>query len=376
MSETWFAVISVVVIGFGVAAELNLLRSFVRERRDARRGEEAPDTAPERPAWPRPISRVTHPRLAAFMLAPGMMVGSAMAQDSGATLRANDASISVQPQANQSNPAKAAEPQPARAPDATGSAFSLQLNLDVTNAYFYHGIVQEDTGFILQPAAKVTMNVHDAPDLKIDLLVATWNSFQSQKTNAGVQGDFTPYWYESDLIAGFVVTSGKASLTTTYTFLTSPSDAYQTVQELDFNFGYDDSEALGAYALHPYALLGIETGSNGSDGVDSEPGVYLELGIAPGFSFETGKTPVAITFPASIGLSLKDYYENAAGENDVFGFVQVGVEASIPLPIADRYGKWTVNAGVAGMYLGDNTSEYNGGKHEQFIGTVGLQLNF
>jgi hypothetical protein len=85
---------------------------------------------------------------------------------------------------------------------------------------------------------------------------------------------------------------------------------------------------------------------------------------------------VAISFPASIGLSLHDYYQNAEGEDDTFGFVQLGVKASVPLPIADRYGKWTLNVAVAGMYLGDHTAQYNGGDHQQLIGTVGLQVNF
>jgi hypothetical protein len=206
--------------------------------------------------------------------------------------------------------------------------------------------------------------------------LATWNSFHGQATGAQTNGDFTEYWYESDLIGGFTITSGKLALSTQYVFLTSPSDAFETVQELDFTLTYDDSELLGKFALHPYALLAIETGADASDGADSDTGTYLELGIAPGFSFDVGKTKVGLTFPASIGLSLHDYYQNAAGEDDTFGFVQVGVKASIPLPIAARYGIWTLNAGLAGMYLGEQTASYNHGDHDQLIGTLGVQVNF
>ena len=120
----------------------------------------------------------------------------------------------------------------------------------------------------------------------------------------------------------------------------------------------------------------IETGADASDGADSDTGTYLELGIAPGFSFDVGRTKVGLSFPASIGLSLHDYFQNAAGEDDTFGFVQIGVKASIPLPIAARYGIWTLNAGLAGMYLGEQTASFNHGDHEQLIGTLGVQVNF
>lgn len=256
------------------------------------------------------------------------------------------------------------------------SPFSFQFNLDLTNAYFYRGILQEKDGVIVQPAARLTVNLFKQDDFKIDALFATWNSFHSAQTNAQRTDGFIRYWYECDLIAGFVLTKGELSLTTTYTFLTSPSDSFQTVEELDFTLAFDDSSHLGPLALHPYALLAIETGANGSDGANTGRGSYLELGVAPGFSFDLGTCPVAITFPVSVGLSLHNYYENAAGESDTFGFVQVGAKASVPLPFGDRYGSWTMYAGVAGLFLGDNTAGYNGGNHEQVIGTLGLQLNF
>src|SRR5436190_1049793 len=103
---------------------------------------------------------------------------------------------------------------------AVESPFGLQLNLDFTNAYFYHGILQQDQGVIIQPAAKLTMNLVKNDDFKLDALLGTWNSFGK---NGGTNtGDLTKDWYESDLIAGFVLTKDKLSLTTTYTSLTSP----------------------------------------------------------------------------------------------------------------------------------------------------------
>ncbi|MCE9618338.1 MAG: hypothetical protein K8R92_00315 [Planctomycetes bacterium] len=264
------------------------------------------------------------------------------------------------------------EPGKTQPPATNAGPFALQLNLDFTNAYFYHGILQQNQGLIVQPALKLNVTVFKQDDLQIDGILATWNSFGQ---NAGTQTSaLQKYWYECDLIGGFVLTKGKFSFTTTYTFLTAPSNAYQTVQELDFIFAYDDSDLLGKFALHPYALVGIETGANASNG--TQPGSYLEMGIAPGFTLDLDKTPVTLSFPQTVGLSLHDYYQNAAGSNNTFGFFQTGVKASLPLPFGDRYGKWTLNAAVSEMFLGTNTTAFNRGHDTQFIATLGVQVNF
>ncbi|MDX2118045.1 MAG: hypothetical protein SFY96_07685 [Planctomycetota bacterium] len=264
----------------------------------------------------------------------------------------------------------------ATAASTTGSAapISVQLNLDFTNAYFYRGIRQQDKGLIVQPAARVTTRLVDDAELKLDGFFGTWNSFGP---NGGTEtGGLLNDWYESDVYAGFSITLGKLSLATSYTYLTSPSDAFQTVQELGFTLGLDDSEWLKAWALKPYASLAIETGSNGSDGPDLDNGVYLELGIAPGFSFDVNKTPITMTFPASVGLSLSDYYQDADGSDDGFGFAQVGVKASMPLGEPGRFGAASLNAGVSVLMLGDHTKAFNKGDGTEVIGTVGVQWNY
>jgi hypothetical protein len=288
--------------------------------------------------------------------------GSALAQPSGSESTAGtaDTSDATQP---------AAEP-------AIGSAIGLQFNLDFTNAYFYRGIIQEDTGLIVQPAARMTVNLVEDDSHKLDVFAGTWNSFHGQKTASNTAGDFSEYWYESDLYAGVTLTAGKISLTASYTFLTSPNDAFETVQELGFTFGLDDSAWLKEWSLKPYATIAVETGADASDGANSDTGVYLELGIAPGFAFDLGSTPVTVSLPALVGLSVADYYQNAAGEDDTFGFAQVGARASLPLGKPGRYGTWALNGGVSVLFLGDHTQDYNAGDDTEIIGTIGLQWNF
>ncbi len=367
MTQPWLTALTIPLGAVVTFVEFNLLRSLLRESREGERAESAKRfrsaraSLTDRPTTSECSRRARLRHLIAAALVPATLAGIASAQDV--------APAATKPEATAAAPAT----EPANAPSK--SPFTLQLNLDYTTAYFYHGIIQEDAGLILQPAAKLTVNLYEHDDIKVHALLGIWNSFHGQKTGAQTHGDFTDYWYETDLIGGLVLTKDKLSLTTTYTFLTSPSDAYETVQELDLTLAFDDSEALGKFALHPYALLGIETGADGADGANGangDDGTYLELGIAPGLPL----APIAISFPMSVGLSLSNYYEDATGEDDTFGFFQIGAKAAIPLPFGDRYGSWTLNAGVYALFLGDHTADYNNGDDAEVIGTLGLQVNF
>lgn len=399
MSDTAAWCVAIALVSAGVAADGYLAWMFISDWRIGRAEERA-----RRERWragrrtagtggsggrPAPVtqdgSQGAGPlRAFAGLTAIGLATGVAAAQrpaaPSGDQTPATTAALSestAQP-SQQTPPADGAkpeaEPSALAAASDVGSAISVQLNLDFTNAYFYRGIRQQDKGLIVQPAARLTTRLADDAEFKLDGFLGTWNSFGP---NGGTQtGALVEDWYESDLYAGFTLSHGKLSLTTSYTFLTSPSDAFQTVEELGFTLALDDSEWMKAWALKPYATLALETGSNGSDGPDLDNGVYLELGIAPGFSFDMDKTPITLTFPASVGLSLADYYQDAGGSDHTFGFAQIGAKASIPLGEPGRFGVWTLNAGVSVLYLGDHTKALNNGNDTEVIGSVGLQWNF
>lgn len=389
MSDTAAWCIAVLLVSAGVATEGYLAWMFIRDWREGRAEERA-----RRARWragSKPEDRSSHSirvPCGTALAALGMTAAVAAAQTpaslpaaepQGTPPRARSVEGSPEPTAIATMPAagtSASEaPAPAPAPaEAAGSAISVQLNLDFTTAYFYRGIRQQDKGLIVQPAARITTRLVDDAEFKLDGFVGTWNSFGP---NGGTQtGGLIEDWYESDLYGGFTLTRGKLLLTTSYTFLTSPSDAFQEVQELGFTLAIDDTEWMKEWALKPYATLVIETGSNGSDGPDLDNGTYLELGIAPGLSFDVDKTPITLTFPASVGLSLSDYYQDAGGSDDTFGFAQVGAKASIPLGEPGRLGAWTLNAGVSVLLLGDHTKALNGGDDTEVIGTVGMQWNF
>lgn len=360
MSKVFTDVVAIALPVAGVLAEANLLRAFYREWKDEHKSRIRRRLRKGTIGTSHTVA--SQGRKGSTLITSAVLLATGFG---GATYAQQEAAPSV-------SETKESAPKP----ELVGSAIGVQLNFDVTSAYFYRGIIQEDSGLITQPAARINFNLNDSSDFKVDGFVGTWNSFHGQKTGSQTRGDFTEYWYESDLYAGVTVTKDKLSLTTNYTILTSPNDAYETVQELGFTLAFDDSEWLKEWALKPYATLALEVGADASDGGDTDTGTYLELGIGPGFTFDASNTPITITFPVAVGLSLSNYYQDAAGNDDTFGFAQVGAKIAVPLGEPNRFGTWALNAGVSYLVLGDHTSDYNGGDDSEVVGTIGVQWNF
>ena len=270
-----------------------------------------------------------------------------------------------QTEGGEAGPSEGAEP----------SRLHLSLGADYTTAYFNRGYKIEDSGWIVQPFVDLSLDVFRLEDATVSITTGTWNSFQGAATDAGTSDQFTKYWYECDLYAGVGLTAGQWDFQARYYAYTSPSDAFETIEEIYLSGAFDDSELLGEWALHPSAIVAIEIGDVANDGEGT--GSYLQLGIAPGFTFDAGSlTDLAVTFPASVGLSLHDYYEGPDGENDFFGYASVGAVLAVPLPVDKSWGEWTLRAGVQGLYLGDVTSEANDGNHFEVIGTAGVTVEF
>jgi len=308
------------------------------------------------------------------------------------SVRADELSIQPTPQQIIAQIEGQAEVEAAEEP-TVGSAAFWSIGFDITNAYYFRGIIQEDQGFIIQPYAELGWQLNET----FSFAVGIWNSFHdnddtgSGGENFNEDGDpvarSTDAWYEADLYATIgVALPANFEFAFTYTAYTSPNSTFSTVQELMFALAYDDSAlwtdlGLEGFALNPYIALAIEV-DNTAFGPDE--GFYLELGIEPAFSpFENG--PLAgleITIPVTLGLSLDDYYEVARDEdldiesdNDAFGYLSVGVTGSIPLPIPQQFGNASLGAGVSVLFLGDSLEDANNGDDVEVIGTIGVSIS-
>ncbi len=287
-----------------------------------------------------------------------------------------------------------ADEAPAEEPEV-GSAFSWELGFDITNAYYFRGIIQENQGFIIQPYADGSWTIFEEGDGFINSMafgLGIWNSFHDGPSGSGGATVDPESWYESDLY--FYLSFGlplDISLDIIYTFYTSPNDSFSTVHELALGIGFNDQpwwEALGIpdFTLNPGMTFAFET-QNTAFGPDE--GIYFEFGIEPEFMpFEEGPLKdLTVSIPVTIGLSISDYYETArtfdddlgdfVGENDddAFGYVQVGVAASLPLPIPAQFGQASLSAGVNVLFLGDSLEDANNDDDVEVIGVIGVSIS-
>lgn len=253
---------------------------------------------------------------------------------------------------------------------------SLSAGVDFPTAYFFRGILQENGGFIAQPYMDTTITVYEGSGglNSVSATLGIWNSFQ--ENSPGKPEDPTG-WYEADLYGGLtfgLLDHWEAGVT--YTAYVSPNDSFDTVQEISFSLSFDDSDLLGPFALSPTILVAFETDGQADGG--SHEGVYMELGIAPGFTLiESESYPVSLSFPVKVGLSLDDYYEFRTGDDDTFGYFDGGIVASMPLGfIPADYGSWEISAGIHILVLGDNLEATNDGDEVHALGIFGISMTY
>lgn len=234
------------------------------------------------------------------------------------------------------------------------SCITGDIGVDVTSMYIARGISQENQGGIIQPYINLSFRVYegDGALTKVSVDLGFWNSFHSRHTNSGGVfgggGSTTNAWYESDFTAGLSFVFNKnITLSPYYRAYMSPNDAFNTAQNLGLRLAFDDSDLLGAFALHPYALVQFDVDNSSGNGTDE--GVYYEVGIAPGMQLG----PIALSLPIKAGFGSSDYYANDAG----YGFFSAGVNAEYKLAfIPECLGDWSVHANATYYNLGSGTS--------------------
>jgi hypothetical protein len=264
---------------------------------------------------------------------------------------------------------------PAVAPTAKG-AFGIGL----TSQWFFRGLQQENQGIIVQPWFRLGYDLYEGTDTLRDLDVSfgLWNSLHD-----GPTGGAGGVWAESDFditLTGRLDERWKVGAT--YTAYSSPNGALlpKPVQELAFSVGLDDRGMLVDdvdSGLRPSLLIAFEL--SGQRDFGNDRGIYLQPGIEPTFRIgELGQMPLTLEVPVTAGFSLGDYYEELGGGNDeFFGFLDVGAEISAPLSFMPaRLGPWTGVLGLHWLLLGDNTEERNNGDTTELILSFAMETVF
>ncbi len=244
-----------------------------------------------------------------------------------------------------------AGPKPAKkiVEPAQESCITGDIGVDVASQYIFRGIVQENSGFIFQPWANLHFRTYKGSGLLESLTVdlGIWNSIHDNSPGN---------WFEFDFQAGLTANlSNKISLGTYYKLYNSPGNAFLETNTVGVSVSYDDTDLLGVWALHPYALVEFQLqGSTGNNFPPATPtfhgrGQYYEIGVTPAHSYGD----LTLSLPIKAGFGSGGYYL----ANDVFGYFSVGLSASYALNFVPAcLGKWSVNSGVTYYYLGGNNN--------------------
>ena len=259
---------------------------------------------------------------------------------------------------------------------------SLGMGVDFTTHYFFRGILQENQDYIIQPYGEVTFKLLEGEGALTGLgfTLGLWNSLHGGPSGVDGAASVDPkIWYEADFYAKLTATLFEdLTVAMIYTAYMSPNDRFATVEEIALSFAYNDSKLLGAFAVNPNVLIAFETDGQADAGLDE--GVYLQIGLTPGYTFnDKGTYPLSLTLPMVLGLSLSDYYERVGvgGDDDTFGYFSIGLAAGVPLKfVPASYGAWTAKASLTFITLGDNMKAANNGDRSEFIGTFGIAMTY
>ncbi len=257
--------------------------------------------------------------------------------------------------------------EPASPPPNTG-ALSLTINLNFPTSYYFRGIAQSNAGFQFEPYVELKANVYEGGEKDVlsgaYLKVAGFSHFNS------VAPPIRTNYYEQDIyLTGGLVLLKRTTLEAGWNLYAYPGiGSSAQVQEVFGKAGFDDGGLWPFklpgdqdFAFSPYILVAGET-SGGADGAGpfgGHHGIYMELGIDPGYTVDFTKNWSArFHLPFALGLSLHDYYEVATttGVHDqTFGYADLALAADVPLKfMPGRYGKWTFTTGLHMLWLGPN----------------------
>ncbi len=239
---------------------------------------------------------------------------------------------------------------------------SMSAGADVVNQYYFRGIIQETSGFIMQPFLDASITFGNA-----SITAGTWSSLHSAG-DAGF-GGAPESFYETDFYAGVGGAAGPVGIDLTYTAYMSPRGSWGTTKEVALGLSFDNVAA-------PYATVAIET-AGGAEGGPNK-GTYLEIGFEPAAPIDA---PVGLSFPVALGMSLNNYFEyvDAAGAmtDGKFGFFSVGASVGIPLDTPEEYGSWELGLGLSALVFGEALKAING-EDSGFkpIALVGLSVGY
>ncbi len=243
------------------------------------------------------------------------------------------------------------------------------INLELSNAYVTtHGLLVENQGVVFQPLLSLSADLYLRPAEFLSGVTATvggWSSVHSRES-----GKQPGHWNEGDLFGGLTLAFARDwRLSAFYERYYSQTDSYPETAEVALTLSYDDTRALGLFALHPYVTLTpqVENKTSVTFRADKIHRSYeWRLGVTPAYQFQ--QIPLKLELPTFFTLVPNDYYQrstletrhleifgidypyqvyNGAGGGNGVGYFTTALRASVPLKFMPRQtGFWNVYAAV------------------------------
>jgi hypothetical protein len=249
------------------------------------------------------------------------------------------------------------------------------FKVEFANSYITpRGMIVHDEGMAIQPLFLMFVDLYKGDGFihDVKLVAGVWNDLTTNgvSENAPFGSNPKTNWVEIDPILGVSMGLGKHfTLDVTYTAFAMQILSIGTSQHLETKLSFDDTDYLGAWAMHPYFSYWQELdqkataaqvpqavlGASALSGKHSQPGSshYFEFGIAPSYTFKNAgnlkvEAPCRVLFPDS------RFYGEYYGSSSVVGLFELGMKATLPLPNMPKgYGNWATYAGFKYQYYVD-----------------------
>lgn len=258
------------------------------------------------------------------------------------------------------------------------SCITGDLGVDFTSNYISRGVPQENQGVIAQPYFDLYFKLYEGSGAltKVTANLGAWSSIHSHRNQGSAGGGSVSSWYEFDYSVGLTFQFGNFSVTPSFLSLLSPNDTFADNYNVNLALAYDDSELLGAFALHPHVTVMYEL--DGKAGTGPREGLYYEIGIAPSIKVGEG----TLSFPINLGLGSDDFYGSVNNGDDTYGYLSAGLALEYPLNfVPECLGAWAVKANATYWNLGDNAANSGNplvtdGDNDQFSFGGGIVVRF
>lgn len=246
-----------------------------------------------------------------------------------------------------------------RADDAPPSRLHALVNLEVSDKYLTpRGMIVQDKGVTVQTLFLAFLDVYDGkPDAllsDVTLVGGFWNDYASESMPEHLgAGSTETNFVEIDPIFGVSLGLGKNfKLDVTYTAFCMQILDIGTSEHLETKLSYNDTDLLGAFALHPYVSFWKELDNKATAaanfGIPSS--YYFEVGIAP--SYTVGK--VKLEAPMRVLLPSSEFYGETFANSSTVGLYEVGLKGTTSLTFMPKgYGFWSAHLGVRYMKFVD-----------------------